>query len=386
MNQRRINKITELITGRKKSAFEEDLQKNKRSIKDKIRNQKILVIGAGTIGSSLIKELVKLGSFGTLDIVDINENALANLMRELNVIDDTLWINTYCVDAFDYLKERNNTYKYVFNMAALKHVRSERNYLTLDRMFKTNIKLVEAIWNSKVIWGGDERTTLFSVSSDKAVRPANLMGVSKRLMEKNMSRSSKTINIAARFPNVAFSNGSLLESFVHRFEKRYPLFVPRDIERYFYSYEEAGQACLLSAMIGYSGITIPGFEMKKISMIDAAKVFIEESGYEAIEYESKHQAMENITRDLERQNYPYVVTEPTAGEKQLEEFICDGEELEDIGNINMKYTSIADVVPAFDNMLDLLFVLDMGKIKEFCKMIVPDFQYVKNEKNLDEVA
>ena len=74
---------------------------------------------------------------------------------------------------------------------------------------------------------------------------------SKKIMEEVIMAYSTVFPVTtARFANVAFSNGSLLDGFVSRMMKRQPLSAPSDVKRYFVSPEESGQICLLSCMLG----------------------------------------------------------------------------------------------------------------------------------------
>ena len=82
----------------------------------------------------------------------------------------------------------------------------------------------------------------FAVSTDKAANPVSLMGASKKIMELilNGEHYDSKINIntsTTRFANVAFSNGSLLQSFTTRFLKKEPLVSPKNIKRYFVSHK-----------------------------------------------------------------------------------------------------------------------------------------------------
>ena len=139
-------------------------------------------------------------------------------------------------------------YDYVFNLSALKHVRSESDPFTLMRMLMVNIfNTIKTVRLAKKM--GAKK--YFCVSTDKATNPVNMMGASKRIMEMFLIRESLTQNISmARFANVAFSDGSLLHGFKQRFEKRQPLAAPNDVRRYFVTPQESGELCLLSGLLG----------------------------------------------------------------------------------------------------------------------------------------
>ena len=132
--------------------------------------------------------------------------------------------------------------------STLKHVRSEKDPYTLLRMIETNIfNTDESITQS--INNGSQK--YFCVSTDKATNPVNLIGGTKRIMEKSlMSRSTEIPISTARFANVAFSDGSLLHGFNQRIQKQQPIVAPKDVKRYFVSPKESGQLCMLAAIFG----------------------------------------------------------------------------------------------------------------------------------------
>ena len=72
-----------------------------------------------------------------------------------------------------------------------------------------------------------------------------MMGASKKIMEMFLMQNSSKIEISsARFANVAFPDGSLLDSFKKRLEKKQPIVAPKDIRRYFITPQEAGELCI----------------------------------------------------------------------------------------------------------------------------------------------
>ena len=94
----------------------------------------------------------------------------------------------------------------------------------------------------------------FSVSTDKATNPVNVMGASKSLMEKLILSKKNSLHVTtARFANVAFSNGSLLDGFNFRINKKQPLSCPSDIKRFFVTHKQSGQICLLATFLGETG-------------------------------------------------------------------------------------------------------------------------------------
>ena len=122
---------------------------------------------------------------------------------------------------YDAFIHADGKYDYVLNLSALKHVRSEEDAFTLMRMIDVNILNTEKTIQQSIENGTKK---YFSVSTDKAANPINMMGASKYIMEMFLMRRSLDINISsARFANVAFSDGSLLHGFNMRMEKNQPI-------------------------------------------------------------------------------------------------------------------------------------------------------------------
>lgn len=203
--------------------FDSDIQKNLVLLSSCIKNKKILVIGgAGTIGSNYIKQILTFKP-NSIFVVDHNENGLTELTRDLRsskYLDYNPEYLTYPLNllsnTFERLFEKNN-FDIISNFSALKHVRSEKDIISVEALIKNNIygaiKLLELCVKKPPKF-------LFSVSTDKATNPVNIMGASKLIMEKIIiSHKNKFRVSTARFANVSFSNGSLLDGFTNRLKK-----------------------------------------------------------------------------------------------------------------------------------------------------------------------
>jgi FlaA1/EpsC-like NDP-sugar epimerase len=140
---------------------------------------------------------------------------------------------------------------------------------------------------------------------------------------------------SARFANVAFSDGSLLFGWTRRLAKGQPLAAPRNTRRYFISAEEAGQICVLAAVVGVHGVTYvpkldPSADLKDLA--DVARAFLETHGLRAQEYEDEALATAQVEEDLANRRYPLLLTpRDTSGEKPYEEFLGSGERMIDVG-------------------------------------------------------
>jgi FlaA1/EpsC-like NDP-sugar epimerase len=166
------------------------------------------------------------------------------------------------------------------------------------------------------------------------------MGASKRVMEHLLftvagpARGIRCVT-SARFANVAFSAGSLLESFLLRLEKRQPLAAPRDTRRFFVSSREAGEICLLAAVLGAPRhLLVPRLDPRSdlIELTAVAGAVIRHHGFEPVEYDDEVTARRAVDTDVARGRYPLLITPlDTTGEKPYEEFVGEGEKSEDVG-------------------------------------------------------
>ena len=358
----------------------------------------VLVIGgAGTIGSSYIKQLLQLYHPKKIVVVDINENGLTELTRDLrssNLLDYNPNYITYPVNLLSETFDKifwSNQFDLIANFSAHKHVRSEKDKISVEALIKNNvygaIKLLE-------LCSKRPPKHFFSVSTDKAANPVNIMGASKSLMEKLILSKQKEFRVStARFANVAFSNGSLLDGFLYRLNKKQPLSCPEDIKRFFVTPEQSGQICLLATFLGESGnIFFPKLDFHKdqIYFKDMALDFLKENGFEPILKESEDAAK---TFDFESNigKYPiYFFKTDTSGEKTYEEFYTVAEDFninqyDSLGFIKTKEEPISfelvkkDFDEVFDNPNST-----KADVVSVIKKYVPDFQHIETGRHLDQ--
>ena len=321
------------IVARSKPFLKEDLKTFDQELKQKIISSKFLVIGgAGSIGQAVSKELFRR-SPKKLDVVDINENNLVELVRDIRSSFGYIEgdFRTFAIDAgsieFNEMVNQSDGYDYVLNLSALKHVRSEKDPFTLMRMIDVNILQTISTINQSIQSGAKK---YFCVSSDKAANPENLMGASKRVMESFLIAEMGRIEIStARFANVAFSDGSLLHGFTKRMQKKQPISAPKDIRRFFITEEEAGQLCMLSCLLGESGdIFFPKIfeEHDAVALHEVAKRFLTAQGYDYYECQSEDEARDAAARLIQQKIWPvFFFNSTTTGEKSVEEFITEKE-------------------------------------------------------------
>jgi len=316
--------------------FSIDMQNSNEYLNRVVSSSTFLVIGAaGSIGQAVTKEIFKR-SPKKLHAVDINENNLTELVRDIR--SSFGYINgdfkTFALDIgsveYDAFIEFDGQYDYVLNLSALKHVRSEEDPFTLMRMIDVNIFNTDKTIKQSIENGAKK---YFCVSTDKAANPVNMMGASKRIMEMFLMRRSLSIDIStARFANVAFSDGSLLHSFNQRVEKRQPIAAPNDIKRYFVTPKESGELCLMSCIFGENrDIFFPKLNkaLHLISFADIAIKYLKYKGFEPYMCNTEDEARELIKTLPEQGRWPCLFTKSdTTGEKYFEEFYTDKEILD----------------------------------------------------------
>jgi len=324
------------LIGRNAEIFLSDVNNYSVELNRIVSSCRFLVIGgAGTIGQAVSKEIFKRDPIA-LHVVDISENNMVELVRDLR---STLGygngeFKTFALDCgsveFEALMASEGPYDYVFNLSALKHVRSESDPYTLMRMIMVNV------FNTiKTLRLANRMATkkYFCVSTDKAANPVNMMGASKRIMEMFLMRESLTQDISmARFANVAFSDGSLLHGFNQRFSKKQPLSAPNDVRRYFVTAKESGELCLLSGLLGENrDILFPKLSDKLhlITFSEIAVRYLRERGYEPYECDSEDEARDRAEELIANKQWPcYFFNSDTTGEKDFEEFFSDNEDLD----------------------------------------------------------
>lgn len=401
--------ISEHVIKRSESMFLQDIEDNKQKLIDKIKNKSILVIGgAGSIGSSFIKAVLPFRP-RTLIVVDINENGLAELTRDLRSIPGMYIPEDYIPYPMDYNSEAfrkmftaRSGFDIVANFSAHKHVRSEKDIYSIEAMLKNNVINAKRLLD---LLGKYPPEEYFCVSTDKAANPVNIMGASKRIMEDVIFAYSDKYPVkTARFANVAFSNGSLPAGFLERIQKLQPISAPSDVRRYFVSPEESGQICMLSCMLGNNReIFYPQLRENQMARFDTiAEDLLIAQGYEVLKCDSDEEAIEKSI-DLKNGSNKYPVHfsgSDTSGEKAYEEFYTENEAVDDkrfksLGVIVGKELTDISIISEFVNRLNSLFdeadinsssnssSVTKADVVAIIKDYLPGFEHIEKGKSLD---
>lgn len=211
----------------------------------------------------------------------------------------------------------------------------------------------------------------------------------------------------ARFANVAFSQGSLPDGFMHRMLKQQPLSAPSDVKRFFVSPEESGEICLLACILGQSGeIFFPKLaEESMMTFSEIAIAFLREQGFEPVVCSSEEEARaylknrdtkhgtrntEDGTRDTE---YPvYFFVSDTSGEKAYEEFSTEGEEVdlaqfESLGVIKNAPRRPVEEIRQVTGLLEQTLRqpgISKAEIVKVLSKLIPNFEHIETGKGLDQ--
>jgi FlaA1/EpsC-like NDP-sugar epimerase len=392
-----IDLLSSLVTGRQTSYFRQDLLDNEKSIHESVFATKILIFGAsGFIATETIKTLIKFKPRAII-IVDINENSLTELIRIIrNKFSPTDLPNIYPIltdvtsDDIYKISKVHPDIDIIWNFSAVKHVRSERDPISLTRMFSVNIlgmvsitRLANTLPNLK---------SLFSVSTDKAANPVSYMGASKKLMEQVLFTTCPQIASSARFANVAFSTGSLLESWLIRIANGEPVASPKDTLRYFITPEESGHLCLMASTLKKNVIFVPTLDAKT-DLQNLESILFKILNYlelEPISYSSEVDAIRNSLDLSKLKKQAVLITDrDTAGEKAYEEFVGDQETLSnflpslDTISVNLKpKLSIESLCVDLTRITSELHQ-DLDSFSELVNSYIPKFNHTNSSKSLD---
>tara|TARA_B110000483_G_scaffold243302_1_gene332369 strand:- start:1301 stop:3253 length:1953 start_codon:yes stop_codon:yes gene_type:complete len=263
----------------------EQVAPDNKLLNKNINSKTVVVTGAGgSIGSELCRQIVKLRP-NKLILLELNEFVLYKVFEELTFLNKNLKIIPLLVNIQDQMKIETifETFEVdtVYHAAAYKHVSLvEENICegVKNNVFGT-LAIAKASTNKKV-------SNLVFISSDKAVRPTNIMGASKRLSELCMQavcNDAKDINTnfsIVRFGNVLESSGSVIPKFKKQIKEGGPVTLThKDVTRYFMTITEAAQLVIQAGSMGkYSEVFVLDMG-KSIKIIDLIKKMINLSGF-----------------------------------------------------------------------------------------------------------
>jgi len=416
--------VRRCMTRRPESLLAADFERQSDRMHAALDGKRILVIGgAGTIGSNYVKAALRSFRPAALYVVDIDENQLTELTRELrsavssevkvegqgqernayNIPDEYV---TEPLDLGSKLFEKffaaHGPFDIVANFAARKHVRAERDVHSIEAMCETNVFMAKKLLDLLL---KNPPAAFFCVSTDKAANPVNVMGATKKLMEETIMAYAAQLHIVtARFANVAFSNGSLPIGWLNRIAKRQPLSCPLGIRRFFVSPIESGELCLAASVLGESGdIFYPKLDEKRdmIPFDAVVKDMLDDMGLGCRACKTTEEAkkeMRNILSSTSTSTSTSAFDYPveffgsdTDGEKTFEEFYTDADVKDEASFVNLgvvknaKRRPVAEVEAIFAKLHAVFDRTDATKedVIEVLGEYLPNFHHISKGKSLD---
>ena len=332
-----------------------------------IKNKVVMVTGAGgSIGSELCRQIVKHQP-KMLVLFEMSEFALYSIDRELQASDIQIIPVLGSVTNQQKLERIIQEYKVqtVYHAAAYKHVPLvEAN--PFEGIYNTSIgtqRSVDAAVNQNV-------ETFVLISTDKAVRPTNVMGASKRMAELYCqglaSTNPKTQISIVRFGNVLGSSGSVVPLFKKQIAQGGPVTVTHpEVTRYFMTIPEAAQLVIQAGAMGTGGDVFLLDMGEPVKIVDLAKQMIRLSGFRAID--------ENDIGDIEVQ-----FTGLRPGEKLYEELLIDAENVEKTDHERIlksyeKYYGYLEVSEIFIQLKNYKYRDDLNELFTILKKYVDGY-------------
>ena len=343
---------------------------SEKLLKDNISNKVVMVTGAGgSIGSELCRQVICLNP-KTIILLDISEAALYLIEQEILKIDN---LNVEIISLIGSVCSQNQMtrtlklYKVetIYHAAAYKHVPLvEFNQAegVLNNSFGT-MSLAESAIASDV-------ETFVLISTDKAVRPTNVMGASKRIAELVLQafaeQSHKTCFTMVRFGNVLDSSGSVIPLFKKQIRDGGPITVtdPK-IVRYFMTIPEAVELVIQASAMGNGGDVFVLDMGKPVKILDLAVKMIQLSGLQVFD------------QDTQEGDIEIKFTGLRPGEKLYEELLVgDNATFTDnkmIMRAREKMTAWKELEPILDELKEAAINNNLKKIQQLLLKIVPEY-------------
>ena len=384
---RTIPTLHEIVANQKKMVEMQDLSIDDILPRNTVRYSPIsfygmtlMITGAGgSIGSEIVRQAL-LGNPNKIVLFELSEINLYSIQEEIESIIKAKDISVEVISVLGDVKDKfrlkeiinNHSIDFIYHAAAYKHVPIVEYYENISEGLKNNIFGTKALCE---VASECNVKKVVVISTDKAVRPTNIMGASKRLAEMVVqsidSENSNTKYCIVRFGNVINSSGSVIPLFRKQIAQGGPVTIThKEVTRYFMTISEA------SSLVIQAGEFAEGGDVFILDMGDQVKIF---ELAEKLIYLSGR----NISHDGQGEGIEIQEIGLRPGEKLYEELLISGDKLK---TSNSKIFKSIEKYPAKDVLTKVLDDLynaslsnDVLEIRNILKTNVEGFKEAKNE-------
>ena len=369
---RTVPSLSELISDQKKMTDIQDLSLDdllprarvKTDILSSVKGKTLLISGAGgSIGSEIARQLLSNKPHAII-LFDVSEFNLFSIERECQAIKMSKNIDTELIPILGDIRDFDNLnflfkkYKIdsIYHAAAYKHVPLVEDVNNITKASENN---VIGTFNLAKLSIENHVKSFVMISTDKAVRPSNVMGASKRMAEMVIqslnTQNSNTRFSMVRFGNVINSSGSVIPLFLDQIAKGGPVTVTdMNVTRYFMTIPEASNLVLQAADMSEGGEVFILDMGEQLKIYELAKKLIHLSG-RSISTDGNSNGIEILEIGLR------------PGEKMYEELLISGDQL---STSNPKIFKSLEDFPTIEVMEDLIGKLKIAiKHDDFKKII-----------------
>ena len=385
---RTIPALHEIVANQKKMVEMQDLSIDDLLPRDSVKNSatsffgmNIMVTGAGgSIGSEIVRQAL-LGNPNKIVLFEISEINLYSIQEEIESISKIKETSTQIICVLGDVKDKdrlneiisNHSIDYIYHAAAYKHVPIVEYYENISEGLKNNIFGTKALCEVASSCGVKK---VVVISTDKAVRPTNIMGASKRIAEMVVqcidAETNKTKYCIVRFGNVINSSGSVIPLFRKQIAQGGPITIThKKVTRYFMTISEASSLVIQAGEFANGGDVFLLDMGEQVKIFDLAEKLIYLSG-------------RNISHDGESDGIEIKEVGLRPGEKLFEELLISGDKLK---TSNSKiFRSIEDypnkeiLTKVLDDLYNASIANDVITIRNILKENVEGFSEVSSEK------